>query len=516
MFKTKNFQQLFCGRWLLRNAAFIIITLIALTTPSESKGVWSKPPKSSPIPTESVEVSNDITRLVGFPVLGHSEVFSQALELLTSLQAAPSCNRLATSSLLTGCQSLESTSLEVEITLDDIRSTYAAQLALCELQSAGAQLPTHCAINFLSNPNDASNKYNGRYSQRLRKCLNSLESRPQWWTSYSNSKQNAVVLCQAARVELEKDDLIKLHKSMAQSSSKMEAVLIQTMEDVSQRLVQQREFATALESFQQKLLQDLESTKIQGQSHLTRLMKNVGSATENLVTRITSVTSIFEVNLGKLADVLQKTNNDAVILDQTVGEAFRRAAQEASELAEAQTKQWDDSHGLSIRLQTSLESINSQSIHELLGTLSNIQNQLQSTNHLIVAMHGKQNELSNRLNNLDSSFESLETKAQTFSALQTAHAEAQLHLYRQTQLNMQTTSERLAVIDASASSIGTKISNLSSLLAQLSNLFTVLSSVSGHWWQVLLFVAAAWFSRRLAAFSATFLGEFEFLVSCQV
>ena len=81
---------------------------------------------------------------------------------------------------------------------------------------------------------------------------------------------------------------------------------------------------------------------------------------------------------------------------------------------------------------------------------------------------------------------------------------------------MQTTSERLAVIDASASSIGTKISNLSSLLAQLSNLFTVLSSVSGHWWQVLLFVAAAWFSRRLAAFSATFLGEFEFLVSCQV
>ena len=84
----------------------------------------------------------------------------------------------------------------------------------------------------------------------------------------------------------------------------MEAVLIQTMEDVSQRLVQQREFATALESFQQKLLQDLESTKIQGQSHLTRLMKNVGSATENLVTRITSVTSIFEVNLGKLADVM--------------------------------------------------------------------------------------------------------------------------------------------------------------------------------------------------------------------
>ncbi|MCJ1380121.1 hypothetical protein MMC17_003224 [Xylographa soralifera] len=303
---------------------------------------------------------------------------------------------------------------------------------------------------------------------------------------------------------------------MTQSSSKMEAVLIQTMEDVSHRLVQQREFATALESFQQKLLQDLEFTKDQGQSYLTRLMKDVGSATQSLVIKITSVTSSFEVNLAKLADILHKTNNDAVNLDQTVGEVFRQAAQGASELAEAQTKQWDDSHGLAIRLQTSLETISSQSINELLGTLSNIQNQLQNTNHLIVAMHGRQNKLSDRLNNLDNSFENLETKAQTFSALQTAQAEAQLRLYQQTQMDMQTTSERLAVIDASASSIGTKISNLSSLLAQLSNLFIVLGSLSRYWWQVLLLFAAAWFSRRLAAFTAASLGKFQFLVSCRV
>ncbi|MCJ1291284.1 hypothetical protein MMC34_002827 [Xylographa carneopallida] len=286
---------------------------------------------------------------------------------------------------------------------------------------------------------------------------------------------------------------------MAQSNSKMEAVLIQTMADVNHQLVQQREFAIALESFQQKLLQDLESTRIQGQSHLTRLMKDVGSAAQNLVTRITSLTSIFEVNLTKLANVLQKSNNDAVNLDRTVGEAFRRAAQGASELAEAQTKQWDDNNDLAIRLQTSLESISSQNIHELLDTLSNIQNQLQSTNHLIVAMHSRQNELSNRLNNLDTSFESLEIKAQTFTTLQTAQAEVQLHLYQQTQMNMQTTSERLAVIDASASSIGTKISNLSSVLAQLSSLFAVLSSVSRYWWQVALIVVAVWFSRRLTA-----------------
>ncbi|MCJ1396525.1 hypothetical protein MMC18_009416 [Xylographa bjoerkii] len=289
----------------------------------------------------------------------------------------------------------------------------------------------------------------------------------------------------------------------------MEAALVQTVEDVSRQLVKQRGFATALESFQQQLLYDLEHTRTEGQSHLARLVKDIGSATQNLLTRITSATSNFEANLAKLADVLHKTNDDAVNLDQTIGSVFRQAAQRTSELAEAQTKQWDDSHGLAVQLQNSLESISSQSINELLGALSSIQNQLQSTNHLILAMHGRQDDLSDRLNNLDNSFESLETKAHTFSALQTAQAEALLHLYNQMQVNIQSTSERLAVIDASASSIDTKISNLSSLLAQLSNLFTVLGSVSRYWWQVLLLIAVAWFSRRLAAYSAVSLFSYH-------
>ena len=117
-----------------------------------------------------------------------------------------------------------------------------------------------------------------------------------------------------------------------------------------------------------------------------------------------------------------------------------------------------------------------------------------------------------RLNNLDNSFESLETKAQTFSALQTAQADAQLHLYRQMQMNIQTTSERLADIDASASSIGTKISSLFLLLARLSNLFAILGSLSRYWWQILFLIAAAWLSRRFSAFIAVFLGKSELLV----
>lgn len=40
--------------------------------------------------------------------------------------------------------------------------------------------------------------------RHIRECLQSLESRPQWWTSYSNSRQNAAIMCQAARADIEK------------------------------------------------------------------------------------------------------------------------------------------------------------------------------------------------------------------------------------------------------------------------------------------------------------------------
>ena len=224
MITTKESRSLVCDKWLSGHVVVIMITIIALTEPSKAASLWSKTSRqqlnsckyllskqmsnqfaeSPPTPIGTIERTSDITRLVGLPTIGNSEVFSQALELLTSLQAAPSCNRLATSALLTDCQSVESNSPQVETTLDDIKSIYSAQLALCELQSAGAQIPSTCKFNFLLDTGNAPKRFDHHYHNKLKQCLSSLESRPQWWTSYSNSKQNALVLCQAARVEIEK------------------------------------------------------------------------------------------------------------------------------------------------------------------------------------------------------------------------------------------------------------------------------------------------------------------------
>lgn len=135
-----------------------------------------------------------------------SGIYTHALQLLSSLQASPSCNRLAASTLLESCHSIDGSKHDAQASLEDARSIYAAQLAMCEIVSAEVIIPQSCKSLALV-PESKSHRALSSKSIRkdqLRQCLQSLESRPQWWTSYSNSRQNAVVMCQAARVDIEK------------------------------------------------------------------------------------------------------------------------------------------------------------------------------------------------------------------------------------------------------------------------------------------------------------------------
>jgi len=173
---------------------------------------------------QSDELRSDLTAFVRASSIDKPQVYSQALSLLDSMQNAPSCNGLAASTLLDSCQLIEGSTAGGESSLEDIRSVYAVKLAVCEIVSAGSTVPSHC-IPFRSVSPEARQRGRGGAgagahgrgkplgandieSRHLSQCLQSLESRPQWWTSYSNSRQNAVVMCQAVRADIEKGEFI--------------------------------------------------------------------------------------------------------------------------------------------------------------------------------------------------------------------------------------------------------------------------------------------------------------------
>ena len=105
--------------------------------------------------------------------------------------------------LLDSCHSIEGSGHDVDTSAEDLQSIYAAQLAVCEIGSADSIKPQSCnSLSMMAK--DKSKGLKSIRKETLRQCLKSLESRPQWWTSYSNNRQNAEIMCQAARIDIEK------------------------------------------------------------------------------------------------------------------------------------------------------------------------------------------------------------------------------------------------------------------------------------------------------------------------
>lgn len=154
----------------------------------------------------SLTSDQDLTALIRPEPVDQTGIYTHALQLLSSLQGSPSCNRLAAYTLIESCQIVDDSTQNAEDSLEDMRSVYAAQLAMCEIVSAGSAVPQACKSLDVS-PGVKIHQTSGFKQIRrdqLGLCLQSLESKPQWWTSYSNSRQNAMVMCQAARADIEK------------------------------------------------------------------------------------------------------------------------------------------------------------------------------------------------------------------------------------------------------------------------------------------------------------------------
>ena len=203
-------------------------------------------------------------------------IFNEAVKILDSMQSSPSCNRLAATKLVNSCQTFsdgkDGTQTDNLETLDVLRSVYAARLALCEIDGAGTQMPPSCLPVTVSPPPQKNrfgfvSRHRGSDpvsdevpKELLEQCLRTLESRPQWWTSYSNNRQNALVICHASRIETEKEELIDLHRSIAKSSLKLNNGLQEALRNATAQSAQQQSFIHALQSLQGKIVTDMEAT----------------------------------------------------------------------------------------------------------------------------------------------------------------------------------------------------------------------------------------------------------------
>jgi hypothetical protein len=155
---------------------------------------------------------------------------SEALQIIHPIQTGPRCHYHAALNLLNDCKFLETASTDskndAEANLDQVETVYAARLAVCELQSAYAEIPTDCKVVMASreacikkrgpwfsrqeNPKDNRLCYPEEPDpNKFNRCMKALFSINQSWMSYSNARQNAVVMCHASRDVIEKGTYIE-------------------------------------------------------------------------------------------------------------------------------------------------------------------------------------------------------------------------------------------------------------------------------------------------------------------
>ncbi|GLA72447.1 hypothetical protein AtubIFM55763_002986 [Aspergillus tubingensis] len=304
---------------------------------------------------------------------------------------------MAVSKLVTSCQSIGGRSEKPDphtfTTLEHIRSIYAARLAICELNEAGAAVPTSCHPITMRLPQKKglfglSTGYKTHFNAaetvtkgQLESCLRSLESRPQWWTSYSNSRQNAVVICQAARFENEREEIIELHRSIIEGTIKLDHGLQKALKVAATGLSQYKDFLQSVEDMRSKLVVSMEETEIHFKTRFENLILDmgvhVGSILEPVVSTIRNLHSSTASLDKDIANAAEGVNSLRDILKLVEDEGIAWGQQQAV------TRQQD-----ALTMSDLVSDIQSD-IEKLSGTVANFDSALRLSN-LENALSGSQ------------------------------------------------------------------------------------------------------------------------------
>lgn len=270
------------------------------------------------LPTDRMDDSNAVTYLTS-NTRQRESVFTEAVQLLESMNSSPSCNRVAATRLVTSCQDLGgrgNTDPDNNQALDQIRSVYAARLAICELEGAGAVVPQPCVPVTVSLPSPSNSGF--RFFRRfksmdcdetklpkkdLEQCLRSLESRPQWWTSYSNNRQNAMIICQASRIEAEKEEMLGLHQSLAKSTAKLDEGLQEALRQAAETSAQHQAFLQTVQALQERLSSELEERGSLLRGLFGKFLNDIEAGFDTVAAAVTSAVGKVQMETSLLSQV---------------------------------------------------------------------------------------------------------------------------------------------------------------------------------------------------------------------
>ncbi|KAF1845186.1 uncharacterized protein K460DRAFT_376661 [Cucurbitaria berberidis CBS 394.84] len=261
---------------------------------------------------------------------------------------------MAASHLMNECKLLEHApdfaKSRPEAYLDNVKTEYAAKLAVCELLSAQPSNPIPPPYCDILVPSSKSCSKGGSWwhtkqefsSERqcypefkeyqYSQCLKSLQSTPQFWTSFSNARQNAVVMCQASRDAIERENHLETFKNLTQVLGVVTSTMQKTTEDYESLIREQRQFSEEARNAHDQLKEDIHAVQEKAVATVGALDEKFHTFMESSISElITALADSQSVEIERIHQRMQDFSQDLMTESSQLAKFFSGELQQFHE-----------------------------------------------------------------------------------------------------------------------------------------------------------------------------------------
>ncbi|KAL7790440.1 hypothetical protein V8C37DRAFT_179911 [Trichoderma ceciliae] len=165
-------------------------------------------------------------------------MYAMALDELQELESEPLCHRIAARLLVNNCQLLDGRD-DATILTDsgraarDFVDSYAASLAICDLERGSFVIPSSCSKfqeSTLARMSPPTKPQLHATTAEIDGCLEGLAQSDSAWNTWVSYRHKTLRFCEAARADNEKDQNIRLHQRLTGILAKLTTHLEEEME----------------------------------------------------------------------------------------------------------------------------------------------------------------------------------------------------------------------------------------------------------------------------------------------
>lgn len=306
----------------------------------------------------------------------------EGIKLIESMKSACSCKTKATQQLLRSCSVLDGTLSKQDKSaeeLDRVKSQYAARLAVCELQEAEnpPRLP-RCSLLGSNNPVEAVNR------SQLAACLRELQDNMVFWGSYVNSLQNVGYMCQVARAEIEKEELVEQRRASLETTLLVTRVLSEFQQSVAMQNAELLTHAQKLRELHHQNVEELVMARKDTSATLDQLRKEFNIQLQNVADKAEAVIEAVTASASSTnQEVVQYVQN----VQKSLGNIWQMMAEGNAEVAARQLQDSQESHQMALATQRVLETDVMIEIGRLSDALSGISSDLLLAGNQVTSLH---------------------------------------------------------------------------------------------------------------------------------